>query len=96
METEDIAVRVGTVVEGSDQVFERGAGVVRKFLEENLGLFLSEWTHAIWDLQACFTKEITPGSMRTSNSRSGQLLDVETFFSAREVFRESTPHIRES
>jgi hypothetical protein len=40
MKPEDISIGVWTVVEGCDEVFEGGAGVIRKFLEENLGLFL--------------------------------------------------------
>jgi hypothetical protein len=45
VESEDIAVRVGAIVEGCDEVFEGGAGVVCEFLEENLGLFFREGTH---------------------------------------------------
>jgi hypothetical protein len=45
MEPEDIAVGVGAVVEGCDEVFERGASVVCEFLEENLRFFLCEGAH---------------------------------------------------
>lgn len=45
MEAEDIAVCVWAVVEGCDEVFQRGASVICQFLEKNLGLFLSEGTH---------------------------------------------------
>jgi hypothetical protein len=40
-----MTVGVGAVVEGCDEVFEGGAGVVCEFLEENLGLFFCEGTH---------------------------------------------------
>jgi hypothetical protein len=42
---EDIAIGVWTVIEGRDEVFERGAGVVCKFFEENLRLFFREGAH---------------------------------------------------
>lgn len=45
MEAEDVAVSVGGVVEGSDEVLERGAGVVCQLGEEDLGLFLCECAH---------------------------------------------------
>ena len=45
VEPEDITIGVCTVVEGCDEVFEGGASVVRKFLEENLCLFFREGAH---------------------------------------------------
>ena len=45
VEAEDVAVSVGGVVEGSDEVLERGAGVVCQLGEEDLGLFFCECAH---------------------------------------------------
>jgi hypothetical protein len=42
---EDIAIGVRTVIEGRNEVFERCAGIVCKFLEKNLRFFFSEGAH---------------------------------------------------
>jgi hypothetical protein len=51
MQPEDISVGIGAVIEGCDEVFEGGAGVVCEFLEEHLGLFFREGTH-VCDIQS--------------------------------------------
>jgi len=53
MKPEDISVGAWTVVEGCDEVFEGRASIIRKFLEENLGLLFREGPHG-GEMQLCF------------------------------------------
>lgn len=48
MYPKDIAVGVGRVVQGRDEVLERVARVVRQLLEERLRLCLREGPHIGW------------------------------------------------
>ena len=45
VKAEDVAVAVGAVVEGCDEVLERASRVVRELGEEDLGLFFRERAH---------------------------------------------------
>lgn len=45
MKTEDIAIGVGRIIEGRNEVLQRVASIVGKLLEESLGLFLCEGAH---------------------------------------------------
>jgi hypothetical protein len=45
VKAEDVAVAVGAVVEGCDEVLERASCVVRELGEEDLGLFFCERAH---------------------------------------------------